>query len=576
MRPESRINWRTIEENDFNEVAEALIVRNRTKDGLVAQAVDGRGGDGGIDIDVRVGRSGQLVEILQLKWFPEGFSNKFGARKAQIKESFERACMEEPPVWTLVVPAKLTPNERKSVWAMRKGRKVLIRFVDATELNLLLAEYPEVHDWATREAARDALAIVARDSASLSKPGDLAQEARRLNKRAAGVSAYWGWNWGYRDGVFTEELYAKTADAADREPLSIKVETLFGPDDANLRKRFEDTLAYGIASEPLVLPSHVVRSFTKVGPEWFAEEAGPGELRILPAIRTEQNARVTVTSFDTGGRRLGGLAGVVTHTAVGTQGGSIEYELPGGIAQRWRFPRDASKAGNVDLRFRPAGCTAVDVRKALRFLDTWERAAEISLTVDGRSGQLRLPDTAPDFGLDPSLLELVDDLAFLETELDVSFKIPEVLPGPLERVWVRTIRRILEGRCVVLPNVDGLDVTLNGNRDKGIDMLLSEGVALSVSQDTWCANVLGEELFIDGVAIYHAHVQVDDALEHLKALRAGAGAGRRVHLRPTDQTPFRIYCPDRLGPDTRIVADPWGLTGIPEHKNFGKLTAGAH
>lgn len=94
---------------------------------MVALAIDGRGGDGGIDIDVRVEGTGQLTEILQLKWFPEGFSKLFSPRKEQIKKSFERAMAHNPDVWTLVVPANLTTNERKSVLALRKDRNVLIR-----------------------------------------------------------------------------------------------------------------------------------------------------------------------------------------------------------------------------------------------------------------------------------------------------------------------------------------------------------------------------------------------------------------------------------------------------------------
>jgi hypothetical protein len=171
MESASRINWRIISENDFNETVEALIVRDRTGDGLVAQAVDGRGGDGGIDIDVKVAKTGQLTEILQLKWFPDGFSGPRVRRREQIKASFKTAMVHQPAVWTLVVPANLTILERQSVYALKKSQKVQIRLVGAAELNNLLAKDPRIHDWALRDAARDLLTLVGREKATLSKPG---------------------------------------------------------------------------------------------------------------------------------------------------------------------------------------------------------------------------------------------------------------------------------------------------------------------------------------------------------------------------------------------------------------------
>jgi hypothetical protein len=321
----SKINWRTI--------TESLIVRDRTKDGLVAQAVDGRGGDGGTDIDVRVERTGQITEILQLKWFPEGFSNRFGARKTQIKHSFEAAMANNPPVWTLVVPTNLTPNERKSVWAMAEGRKVIIRFVDATKLNLLLAEHPNVHDWATRDAGLDALSRVGREQAVFAKPGDLTAEALRLNKQADGTSAYWGRSWSVKAGVVTEELYAKRTDASEREPLSFVVETAFGPDDGDLRQNIQDSLGYGLI-KPLVLPDHVVTSFTKVGPQWFAEKGGPAELQLLPAESSRKDLKITATSFDAEDRRISSISGRTSHVTSGAEGGSLLCQFAGGLSQR--------------------------------------------------------------------------------------------------------------------------------------------------------------------------------------------------------------------------------------------------
>lgn len=566
----SKINWRTITETDFNEITESLIVRDRTKDGLVAQAVDGRGGDGGTDIDVRVERTGQIAEILQLKWFPEGFSNRFGARKTQIKHSFEAAMANNPPVWTLVVPTNLTPNERKSVWAMAKGRKVIIRFVDATKLNLLLAEHPNVHDWATRNAGLDALSRVGREQAVLAKPGDLAAEALRLDSQADGTSAYWGRSWSVKAGVVTEELYAKRTDSSEREPLSFVVETAFGPDDAELRQNFEDSLGYGLI-KPLVLPDHVVTSFTKVGPQWFAGEAGPAELQLLPAESSRKDLKITATSFDAEDRRISSISGRTSRVTSGTEGGSLLCQFVGGLSQRWRFPLDLAEPGTVDISFKPAGFAARDIQKTVTFLESLSHAKKISLTLDGKTTNLGVPELASAYTPDPAVRELIDDLAFLETHLNVAFEFPDELPTALQRVWIRVTRKMLEGRCVALPDAHGFNITLNGKREIEDSGIFGEGVALFIGNDEWAIDVLGEELFVGSMGIYHAHARADGSAGHLKALRAGKGAGRKVHLRPADNAPFRIYSPSRMNPEDQVIAEPWGLHGIPEHRNFGKL-----
>jgi hypothetical protein len=568
--PASKINWRTISENDFNEIAESLIVRDRTGDGLVAQAVDGRGGDGGTDIDVRVERTGQVTEILQLKWFPEGFSNRFGTRKAQIRHSFEAAMADNPPVWTLVVPANLTPNERKSVWAMAEGRKVIIRFIDATQLNLLLADHPNVHDWAIRDAGLDALSRVGREQAVLAKPGDLAAEALRLSKQADGTSAYWGRNWSVKEGAVTEEFYAKRPDAAEREPLSFVVQTVFGPDDAELQKNFRDSLDYGLI-KPLVLPDRVVTSITKVGPEWFAEEAGPAELQLFPTKSVRKNLKITATAFDVEDRRISSISGRTSLATSGHEGGSVLCNFAGGLIQLWRFPLDLAKPGTVDINFKPAGSTARDIQKSMVFLESLSRATRISLTVDGKTSNLGVPELAAAYAPDPALRELVDDLAFLETHLNVAFEFPEELPTAFQCVWIRITRRMLEGRCVPLPDADGFNITLNGERSIADSDLFGEGVALFIGNDEWTIDILGEELFIGSMGVYHAHACADGAAEHLKALLAGKGAGRKVHLRPADHTPFRIYSPSRMKPEDKVIAEPWALHGIPEHRNFHKL-----
>jgi hypothetical protein len=572
MESASRINWRNISEIDFNETVEALIVRDRTGGGLVAQAVDGRGGDDGIDIDVKVARTGQLTEILQLKWFPDGFSGTRVKRRQQIKKSFESAMVHKPAVWTLVVPANLTVPERRSVFALKKDQKVLIRLIGAAELNNLLAKYPKVHDWALRDAARDLLSIVGREKATLSKPGDLAAEVKDLADRSDAISAYWGFNFSSCDGVTSEQLYAKREDAMEREPLSFSLETEFGPDDDELRREFEDSLDYGVTKR-LILPSHVVSSFTKEGPEWFAGEVGPGELHILPAGDHSRDMRIDVTSFDAEGKRLAAVSARKGRVVAGNLGATLEFSTPGGLSLRWRLPKGAGE-GSARVDFVPEGHSALDVRKALGFVSTLHLAANFLVAVDGQVSELVLPEFSGSPVGDPEIAELVEDLAVVEVKTGATFAFPKFLPPALDRVWARTIRRILEGGYVALPNTEGFNVTLQGSGGETIERVLLEGGAMVISSEEWEVELLGEAVFVGHIAVYHADIHADDGAEHVEALRAGAGAGRRVYFRSAADIPGVIYMPGHPDAKEIVVPEPWGLTGIREHAGVQQTLTG--
>ncbi|MCX8455137.1 hypothetical protein [Paenarthrobacter ureafaciens] len=565
MESASRINWKTISENDFNETVEALIVRDRTGNGLVAQAIDGRGGDGGIDIDVKVARTGQLTEILQLKWFPDGFSGARVKRRDQIRDSFKAAMAHRPAVWTLVVPANLTIPERKAVYALKKDHKVHIRLIGAAELNNLLALYPKLHDWALRDTARDLLSLVGREKATLSQPGDLSAEVENLADRSDAISPYWGFNFSSRDGVTTSELYAKREDAMEREPLSFSLETQFGPEDEELRQEFENSLDYGVTKQ-LILPSRVISSFTKEGPEWFAGEEGPGELQILPADEGSRDIRIDVTSFDVEGKRLGSVSARKGRFVAGNVGGTLEFSTPGGLSLAWRLPKDAG-AGSVRVDFAPEGHGALDVRKALGFASTLHEAANFLIAIDGQVSELNLAESSSEPVGVPAVSELIEDLAIIEVKTGVTFAFPKFLPPALDRIWARIIRRILEGGYIALPNTDGFNVTLSGATDETIEKALVDGGAMLISHEDWAIELLDETVFLGNIAIYFGHVSAENGAEHVEALKAGNGTGRRVSFRSASAIPGVIYIPGHPDAKESVVAEPWGLTGIREHAN---------
>jgi hypothetical protein len=131
----SGVDWQGVGRDTFNEIVDILLAREFGNRG---HAVNGRGGDEGIDYDVDDSRI-----IFQYKYFCDGFPGN-SSRRTQIKRSFKKAMTHDPEQWILVVPATVTPHERLFVTGLGKGKRVQISIRDQVWLNNQLIENRDV------------------------------------------------------------------------------------------------------------------------------------------------------------------------------------------------------------------------------------------------------------------------------------------------------------------------------------------------------------------------------------------------------------------------------------------------
>jgi hypothetical protein len=447
---DSRVNWARMDEETFNALAESLLVREYSTDGQIAMAVDGRGGDGGIDIDVRAKRTDQIINIFQLKYFPEGFSGGHVKRREQIKRSFNEAMKHDPPGWTLVAPRNVTVQERKAVRALRNGRRVLVRFITPTEMDLLLAKHHDIEERFTTDRAVELLAAVHRPEAALTKPSDLHSEVRGLSDRLHGRSEYWGTAFSLADdGTYVETYFPKRPDSAEREPLGLNLTLGFTADDDELQSQFESAMKFGIA-QPVALPARVIQSFSRTGPDWFREELADIEIQLRPADEDHEPRAMRVELRNSEGRALASLRGKTVSSAQGYGGMTFQAELEGGMTQRWTLPSDQNDSGNVTSTVDFVGSTAKEIRRVLRFIAAAEKATALALSFDGLAPIVLTFPGPPDLVPDRRFVGLIEDLHFLEDHFDVPLR----LSSDLDRtdvVWARVMRMLVEGYAVAHP-----------------------------------------------------------------------------------------------------------------------------
>lgn len=564
------LNWGTLGEEKFNRAVELLVMKTVERDnpGLVVTAVDGRGGDGGIDLDVTVKKTGQLVAIYQLKHFPEGFSGRWAdARKPQIRKSFDAAMKHDPDKWVLVIPRNFTPKERSFVTALRgKSYRPRIERVGATRLDEMIMDFPEVEDYINRDANLAALKLVNRESSLLSRPDDLTKEIDHLEKRIAARSPYWGMEFSTLGGHRTEMVVPRRPDAEEREPLSITLATDFTSEES-LGAEYQRALDYGLL-EPLQLPESVITHFELHGPEWFAGVVDVLGVDLLPRGQ-DLDVPVKVVLRSAEGRTIAQPTAVRARATSGQRGAQLTLLVYKGVEFTFFFDRNVTDGGTLNFEVGLQGLTGADAKRALKFLVALSNARELTLEVDGVE-----PFAVAFSGENPAppatLLELADDLAAIEDELGTQFSFPEKGPSNYDRIWVRVIRRIFEGAVSFVPGAEDLSFTVTSPALEGDEnWFTQEGIAVGVHPSDWSWEVLGEDLIVGDVTLAVFNGRAVDGPEHLAALKADPTTPRIVRFAPQDEDGgVVIYSLNHKKPDEVVKAVPWGLTGIPEHRHF--------
>jgi hypothetical protein len=565
------IDWAIISENRFNRVVEALIVREYTDETRHrrARAIDGRGGDRGIDIGIWNTETNEIVEILQLKWFLDGWPKRLQARRRQIKNSFDTAWREHnPPKWTLVTPRNPMLEELTYAIDLGEGKACVMEVMGPAELDAMFAKHEDLLRRFTTDYGRELLRDVGREEHALNRPGDLTKVLSKVYQQLQNRSDHWGSVASVDEyGNITEELRPLTSNAHEREPLTMSVTTAFSSESRKLQESFEDGLKHGITA-PIVLGSHVIQRIDFDGPEWFARTLHQGEVTLMPGSAGE-GLSASVTARDPNGRRLAGLTGTVKHIALGTESARVVLEIPGGLEMRWTLPSDRTSSGEIQFTTDFTGHRVRDIRKLTRFLETAQNTGQLELVVDGRSVAVTTNE-GKTFEANRAFNEFLDDLIILENELDIEFTLPGSNLTLDDRVWARVAVRILQGVAVPFPKLNGFDFTLTGE-PVNIEEHLEKGVAAFLVQRTeFAVELLGTEVPLGRVFIFQSKGFFDNGPDHAAALRAGDGAGRKVHIGSNDGLPFVVYVPDRLrGP--KVIVTGWGIDSLPEHPKLEAL-----
>ena len=108
------IRWDEVEPQKYEDMVSVLLSRLYPD----AQRIDGKGGDGGRNVQIVNEGNGSIVHAFELKSFTGRMSS---SRRQQVARSLRRVADLSPARWTLVVPIDPTPGEAD--WFRQLGEK---------------------------------------------------------------------------------------------------------------------------------------------------------------------------------------------------------------------------------------------------------------------------------------------------------------------------------------------------------------------------------------------------------------------------------------------------------------------
>lgn len=539
------VNWKSLGQEKFDRCVEALLIRKyQTVPGLTAEALDGRGGDGGIDVAVY--RDDVIEHIYQLKFFPEGFVGEWAkARKPQIQKSFDAAMKHSPLKWTLVIPGNPTATERKHVKDLALAFSVRTHVMGRGELDAELSLHADLQHLFLREPLMEKMKSLSLERLMLEGPGDLRDVVSDVSERLDARSAAWATDFANINGVHTETYRAKVPNAHEIEPLRFNMNLAFGPGQDKDRKRFQRFLDFGV-TDGLKIDGNMVHDFQKVGPSWFADTEGMTikgmEIRdVEPTV----NCLAEVAFVHESGVTQSSFAGKMTKTSSAAAGRHYRFEFPGGLVVEADvyFPgRSDGQEGALTFSLDHAGHPVRDALRANRLYQNLLSGSRAVFRIDGRDV---FSATRPFPALDSELStwnQYIEDLDVIGRMRDIDFVAPEDV-SEAECQRVHTARLLMEGACVSV-DVRAMAFPISSaDRVESLETLVAVGGPVCCEPQDLSISVLGRPINVGKVLLHHQSAVVANGDAVLEGIKNDEGE-TFIHVEPGDGTPFRLVGSD--------------------------------
>ena len=380
MQP-PRVHWETVDQATCEAMVKVLIQRLHP----TVQAIDGSGGDGGIDLLMRT--EDGLV-IYQIK----SFTGRLGsARRSKVAKSLEAASQHGPVKWRLVVPIDPTPGELAWFEQLTEQYPFECVWDGKTWLDSEMAQRPEIARCYLHGGEAEVVSLL--ESIGAEHPAvehgvatasfeRVAEIVARLNK----LDPHYELDVTARhDGTVSWTIRPRYPGAVhDRPAATARFVFPDTTEGTRARQMVEELFDYGA---PCVVPSEYVAEVSIHVPAGLEEKLTGGDLALsgsLPEPREPTEA--ALRAVDAQGAVLAQLSVAGDERTAGHRGVRLMFRDKS-AALRVQAQFDAGDgSGMMTVRYEhPYEFSPLDLLPAAKFWEAIGHADHLALVVNGET-----------------------------------------------------------------------------------------------------------------------------------------------------------------------------------------------
>jgi hypothetical protein len=437
--------------------------------------------------------------------------------------------------------------------------------MDLPQLHDEIARFPDLVNYLTRTEPLERRAKIFGQERSELAGGldDLTERMVGLREVIDARDEHWTLDPALHGSSVVHTLRAKHPRAAEVSPISIKFNAMFeegSPEhDSALR-----VFGYG-AREQLTLNRDMISDFVFEGPSWLAPKADLEKLVILPDSLVPVSRRLEFVAFDNEDNEIG-FHSLEVAASAGPQG----IILSGGIygqSIEIGLPLEGNHGGWITFALERPDCT---VSEALGMTDLTAQCAHADHLIfnleDLPIARIKTAEMSPEAMTGMRYThELASDLDVVErgTLGGIHFTMTTEL-SLHDRIIIRNLRMMLEGKVVVDPLAGGINAELSGDDStRAVDLLSQPGHVMVEFGDPSTVEILGRKLRLPSIRMFLEHSRLENEAEARAAIEAGKANGFTLKMKGATGEHVRMFMPSRLpSPDTPLVPSPWELEGV--------------
>ena len=488
------IRWNEFEPHAYEDMVSVLLGRLYPN----AQRIDGKGGDGGRDVQIAGGQDDEITDAFELKSFT---GRMVSSRRQQVARSLERVAGLKPARWTLVVPIDPTPGEDRWFLKLGMGYSFPIRWFGKTWLDEKMSAFPDIRRYFLEGAQDEVLRLIREireEQARVTDVPDAVARFRTLRERLNEIDPHYRYELStgataadtrLTDGALSVsfgdvrvDVYPKYSGAAKDRPISIKVKLAVAPGDDVV----QNALNFGLEA---TIPSRMISSITVDAPSGLGGSITEAEIVLLPTNNSLDDPVTLALDIRDGDRLISSWPVHLTERSVGLKGSILTgTDSTGWLKTRLKADVEAKEL-QVKFWLNPKPTMPAALLPLFRWLEACQPPHLLAIRLPG--GSEMCSEIRTGFFVDKHLGRVVEALAYLQDRSGIHWEMSPSLTAE-DEMEIVTAATLLKGERIDF-TWDSLSLGLDHWGPKLEVLLNGCPNSFLIEQDMW--------LDMDGVRI---------------------------------------------------------------------------